>query len=102
MPPFDSEISLTALHRLVANANATLPERPVSSIFRSPGGMPYAYRGFDFSELWVVDTAIAEDIQAFIRPFATHHEYRTAYGLGLQFEGLVADWRPHLLAPAPK
>lgn len=58
--------------------------------------------GFDFNDLWMVDTATAEDIQVVIRLIATSHEYPTAYGLRPQFEQLVADWRPHLLAPAPK
>jgi hypothetical protein len=50
----------------------------------------------------MVDTAIADDIQTVIRLIATRHEYPTAYGLGPPFERLVADWRPHLLTPAPK
>jgi hypothetical protein len=50
----------------------------------------------------MVDTAIADDIQAVIRLIATSHDYSTAYGLKPQFERLVADWRPHLLTPAPK
>jgi hypothetical protein len=46
----------------------------------------------------MVDSAIADDILAVTRLIARHHEYPTAYGLGTDFEQLVADWRPHLLA----
>lgn len=89
MPATDIENSLAALNRRVANFLLA---------WRNAGSCG----GFDFSDLWMVDTAIAEDIQAVIRLIATSHDYPTAYGLKPQFERLVADWRPHLLAPAPK
>ncbi len=45
------------------------------------------------------DTGIAADIQAVIAPIAASHDDPTAYGLGARFKRLVADWRPHRLAP---
>ena len=54
--------------------------------------------GFDLTELWGVDTAIANDILAVMGLIARRHHYPTSYGLGPEFERLVALWRPHLLA----
>ena len=54
--------------------------------------------GFDFTDLWMIDRAIADDILIVARLIATRHEYPTAYGDGPQCEQLVADWRPQLLA----
>ncbi len=46
----------------------------------------------------MVDRAIADDILTVARLISLRHEYPIAYGLGPQFEQLVADWRPQLLA----
>jgi len=52
--------------------------------------------GFDFTDLWNVDRAIADDILTVTRMIAIRHEYPSAYGYGPQCERLVADWRPRL------
>jgi hypothetical protein len=53
--------------------------------------------GFDLTDLWAVDKKVADDMLAAATFIAQHNEYPTAYGLGPQFEQLVADWRPHLV-----
>ena len=53
--------------------------------------------GFDLTDLWAVDGEIADDMVAVARLVADRHEYPTAYGLGPDFEQIVADWRPELL-----
>ncbi len=53
-------------------------------------------RGFDLTDLWTVDNAIAREMLATAAFIATHREYPAAYGLGHQFEQLVARWRPAL------
>ena len=55
--------------------------------------------GFDLTDLWVLDRAIADDILIVMRLIALKHEYPTIYGRGPQFDALVAAWRPHLVAP---
>ena len=55
--------------------------------------------GWDPTELWAVDRAIADDMLAVAALIARHREYPTAYGLGAEFEALVTLWRPHLAAP---
>jgi len=52
---------------------------------------------FDLTELWAVDGEIADDMVAVFRLVADRHEYPTAYGLGEDFEQIVAAWRPELL-----
>ena len=49
------------------------------------------------ADLWAVDEAIAGDMVATVAFVAAHREYPTAYGLGPQFEELVARWRPDLV-----
>jgi hypothetical protein len=102
MPSLDIENSLAALNRLVAIAQSDTGQSARVVNFLLAWWNAGSYGGFDFTDLWMVDTEISHDIQAVIRLIATSHEYPTAYGLGPQFERLVADWRPHLLAPAPK
>ena len=53
--------------------------------------------GWDLTELWAVDDAIADDMLSVAAFIAANHEYPTSYGLGAEFEDLVARWRPHLL-----
>jgi len=53
-------------------------------------------RGFDLTDLWTIDDAIARDRLVTAAFIAKHWEYSAAYGLGPQFEQLVARWRPAL------
>lgn len=54
--------------------------------------------GWDLTDLWAVDQAIADDMLLLVAHVSHHREYLTAYGLGREFEALVAQWRPHLVA----
>jgi hypothetical protein len=38
--------------------------------------------GLDLTDLWIVDAAIAEDIQTVIQLIAVSHEYPTVYAIG--------------------
>ncbi len=53
-------------------------------------------RSFDLTGLWAVGDAIARDRLVTAAFIATLREYPAAYGLGPQFEQLVARWRPAL------
>jgi hypothetical protein len=57
--------------------------------------------GFDLTDLWAVDRKVADDMLATAAFIARHQEYPTAYGLGPDFQALVALWRPQLLEPRP-
>ena len=102
MPVFDAKDALDALDRLVTIAQSdTGQSRRVANFlpaWRNAGDRG----GFDFTDLWMVDRAIADDIFSVARLISLRHEYPTAYGYGPQFEQLVADWRPQLFAgPRP-
>ena len=53
--------------------------------------------GWDLTELWAVDRAIADDMLLVAAFISRNHEYPNSYGLGAEFEALVAQWRPHLV-----
>lgn len=55
--------------------------------------------GFDLTDLWNVDRAIADDILAVASLIARRHAYPDAFGYQAQFERLVALWRPQLAEP---
>jgi len=52
--------------------------------------------GFDLTDLWTVDNAISKQMLATAAFISTHWEYPAAYGVGPQFEQLVALRRPAL------
>jgi len=52
---------------------------------------------FDLTELWAVDGEIADDMVTVFRLIADRQEYPTHYGVGPDFEQIVALWRPELL-----
>ncbi len=54
--------------------------------------------GFDLTDLWAVDRAIASDMISVMGLIAAHHNYPDAWGYREDFEQMVADWRPHLIA----
>lgn len=50
--------------------------------------------GFDLTDLWNVDTAIANDMVTVFAYVARTWHYPDALGLGAEFEELVTRWRP--------
>jgi hypothetical protein len=98
MPAFDQDAALAALDRLVSIAQGDTGQSRRVANFLLAWWNAIDCGGFDLTDLWVVDHAIAEDILTVIRLIAARHEYPTAYGYGPQFEQLAADWRPPLIA----
>lgn len=49
--------------------------------------------GFDLTDLWRVDTAIAADMVAVFRMVAERNNYPDTLGFGEQLEKIVASWR---------
>jgi len=95
----DDAQSLDALSRLLKIAQSDTGQSRRVANFLLAWWNAESCGGFDFTDLWCVDRAIADDMLAVTRLIATAHNYPTAYGLGGQFERLIADWRPHLLEP---
>jgi hypothetical protein len=50
--------------------------------------------GFDLTEVWAVDTAIAVDMLRVFALVAGGLQYPDAMGYGRQFEAIVQAWRP--------
>lgn len=53
--------------------------------------------GWDLTDLWGVDRAIADDMLSVAAFISRNQEYPNSYGLRAEFEALVARWRPHLI-----
>jgi hypothetical protein len=49
--------------------------------------------GFDFTDLWNVDTVIADDMVTVFGLLANLNSYPDTLGYGKQFERIVAEWR---------
>lgn len=50
--------------------------------------------GFDLTELWGVDAAIAADMVTVFAIFPNCQHYPDTLGYGSQFEAIVRAWRP--------
>lgn len=57
--------------------------------------------GFDLTDLWGVDTAIADDMRTVFEMIGTCHAYPDTLGYAPQFKRLVALWHPGVEAPGP-
>jgi hypothetical protein len=102
MPVTTIDNELAALHRLVKiTENDSGQCRRVASFLLAWWNAADC-GGFDLTELWAVDEAIANDMLAVMRLIARQNDYPTAYGLGPQFERMVKDWRPQLFTQAPE
>jgi len=98
MPEFDLKAALAALYRFVAVAQSDTGQSRRMANFLPAWWNAAACGGFDFTDLWMVDRAIADDILSVSRLIAASLVYPSEYGLKAEFEQLVADWRPHPLA----
>ncbi len=96
MPVFDQDAAIAARDRLVTIAQSDTGQSARVANFLLAWRNAGDCGGFDFTDLWNVDRAIADDILAVTRMIAIRHEYPSAYGYGPQCEQLVADWRPRL------
>ena len=52
--------------------------------------------GFDLTDLWNVDSAIADDLVTVFGLLANLNSYPDTLGYSQQFERIVADWRSTL------
>ncbi len=90
----DDDPALAALRRLVAVARSDTGQSRRVANFLLAWWNAQACGGFDLTELWAVDGALADDMLAVMGLIARHREFPTAYDLGADFEHLVTLWRP--------
>lgn len=93
----EKQDSIEALRRLVKIAHGDTGQCTYVANFLLAWWNAGACGGFDLTDLWAVDTAIAIDMLAVMRLIATANNYPDAYGLRADFEKLVAARRPHLV-----
>jgi hypothetical protein len=98
MTVLDLDPPLAALNRLMAIAQNDTGQSKRVANFLLAWWNAGDCGGFDLTEPWGLDRAIADDILSVIQLIALRHSYPDTYGLGPQFEQLVKDWRPRLLA----
>lgn len=85
-----------ALRRLIAIAQSDTGQSSRCANFLLAWWNATSCGGFDLTDLWSVDRAIAQDMITVTGLIARLHNYPDAYGLRDEFEQLVRDWRPQL------
>ena len=94
--------AFAALGSLLAIARGNTGQSRLAANFLLAWWNAEACGGWDLTELWCVERVVSQDMLTVARFIGRHpHQYADAYGLGREFEGLVEQWRPHLLATAP-
>ena len=87
-----------ALHRLLTIACSDTGQASRVANFLLAWWNAQGCGGWALTELWSVDRAIVDDMLSVAAFISRYPAYPTTYGLGAEFEALVAQWRPHLLA----
>ena len=91
-----SEAELEALRRLLDIArHDTGQSRRVAS-FLLAWWNAQSCGGFDLTDLWAVDEAIAKDMLIVLGLIARVHEYPPALGFESEFKQILRAWRPQL------
>ena len=88
---------LAALRRLVRIAQSDTGQSVRCANFLLAWWNAGSCGGFDLTDLWAVDTAIARDMLAVAGLVARHRNYPDVYLDRDTFVGLVATWRPQLM-----
>lgn len=100
-PPSPEE--LAALERLLSIAERDTGQARRVAAFLLAWWNADTCGGFDLTDLWAVDTAIARDMVLVFGLVARVHSYpcaETYIAYGRRFEALVRAWRPKLVGGA--
>lgn len=91
----NSELTLQmeALARLIAIARSDTGQAARVANFLLAWWNAGRDGGFDLTDLWNVDQAIADDMIAVFTMVANHRHHADVYGLRAEFEQLVTQWR---------
>lgn len=92
-----SDAELAAVRRLIAIARRDTGQSRRVAAFLLAWWNADSCGGFDLTDLWAVDSAIAQDMLTVIGLVARLHEYPPAFGFDAEFRQLVRDWRPELV-----
>jgi hypothetical protein len=90
----DHDAQVAALDRLVKHAQGDTGQSRRVANFLLAWWNASRDGGFDFTDLWNVDDAIADDMITVMRLIASARNYPDAYGYRAEFERLVEEWRP--------
>jgi hypothetical protein len=85
-----------AFHRLVAIAQSDTGQSRRVADFLLAWWNAGECGGFDLTNLWGVDSSIAEDMVIVFGYVARTHSYPDALGYNDQFQSIVRIWRPEL------
>lgn len=91
--PSDTEAGLLALHRLLLIARSDTGQSRRVANFLLAWWNAGRDGGFDMTDLWQVDRAIADDMIAVFALVSRTWSYPDRFGLGPDFEQLVTLWR---------
>jgi hypothetical protein len=88
--------SKAALERLIQVAQGDTGQSRIVANFLLAWWNAGECGGFDLTDVWAVDTAIAVDMLRVFALLAGSHRYPDAMGYGKHFEQIVRAWRPAL------
>jgi hypothetical protein len=86
--------SRAALERLIQVAQGDTGQSRIVANFLLAWWNAGECGGFDLTDVWGVDTAIAVDMLRVFALMAGCHQYPDAMGYGKHFEAIVRAWRP--------
>jgi hypothetical protein len=95
-----SEPQQAALERLIYVARADTGQSRRVASFLLAWWNAEECGGFDLTDLWGVDRAIADDMLTILALLSRRACYPDTFGYGPQFAALVQEWRP-VLASKP-
>ena len=87
-----------ALERLIRIAQGDTGQSRIVANFLLAWWNATECGGFDLTDVWAVDTAIAVDMLRVFAMLAAHQHYPDTLGYGKHFETIVRTWRPPLTA----
>lgn len=88
---------LAALRRLIRVAQSNTGQSRRCAAFLLAWWNADTCGGFDLTDLWAVDTSLANDMLAVAGLVARHNVYPDTYEPRRIFVELVGQWRPHLM-----
>jgi len=85
-----------ALERLIRIAQGDSGQCRIVANFLLAWWDAHECGGFDLTDVWAVDAAIAEDMLTVFAHLVHCRRYPDSLGYGTQFETIVRRWRPSL------
>jgi hypothetical protein len=96
MPSDFPHESRAALDRLIRIAQSDTGQSRIVANFLLAWWNAGECGGFDLTDVWAVDAAIAADMLTVFATLTRCRRYPDTIGYGKQFEKIVSTWRPSL------